>query len=162
MKQLLLIALFLLVTFQSFASPTLIELTLEEKLERAKYIYVAEVVGVVSGTDEPISSQVQQYLQIRVVTSLNGENINTSPKVVSFNGIAGSQLGIECVGGTYLFMLRDHKTLGSELKTGFLESVNSRFSIYEIENDKVLEFEQSDITINEVMSIIRQIADSRK
>ena len=148
------------ITLKTLASPALNEFTLEEKVKEAKYIYIAEVIGVVDNFEGADANEIQEYIQIRVLDSFKGEHPDTIKKVVSDNGLTGSELGLKCVGETYLFLLQDHITLGEEKKTGFLDSVNMRFAVYKIENDKVLGFEDKNPSLQQVIVEIIRLSES--
>ncbi len=149
--------LLLIFSFQSLASVALNEFTQERKIELSTRIYIGEVVGVVKSNDG--NKDIREYIQLKVVESIFGNELYKFVNVVSDSGFPGSELGIKCIGGVYLLFLKNYGSIESNVESEiFLEPVNLRFSVYKVENGQVINFtDGNNLSVYEIKKMVNEI-----
>jgi hypothetical protein len=153
-----------LIMFSTYisASVTVNESTFKEKAELSARIYVAQVIGIVKNIDS--HDEIYQYLQLKVVDDILGDSKGIIVNVVSNDGFPASKLEIECIGGIYLFFLKDYMSFqGINYQESFLQPFNTKFSVHIVEDGKISNLvDGKSLTLSETKRLIRVLRSDKK
>ena len=125
--------------------------SLAEQLKEGDIAALVEIVGVSSQSDNKL---IRKEATLKVIVDLIGNRKDAIIKVVSFNGIAGSDLGLDCVGLRAIVILK--KAPKEHFGNSHYLSVNNYFSVYKINKGHVEGITDSVLSEDEALKILRE------